>query len=145
MLLEVISAEYVQAYQIALVFNTGDTVTVDLEATIFSDPRPIFRPLQQRSYFKTFTVCWNTIGWDNQADFAPEFLYELAKQQEFGRGKAIVDTGLAWEQGRPTLRAEKQNVADLGCVEAVIPGFSGERRTELTPGPDWLKNQPGGR
>jgi len=81
MLLEVITAQYVQAYQIALVFNTGDRGIVDLEDVIFHDPRPIFRALRQLNYFKTFTLCRNTICWDNEVDFAPEFLYELANQQ----------------------------------------------------------------
>lgn len=81
MLLEVISAEYLEAYKISCVFNDGYTATVDLEATIFNDHRPIFAPLKHKDYFKTFTIRWNTICWDNEADFAPEFLYELCKQQ----------------------------------------------------------------
>jgi len=82
MLLEVISAENTKEYKVYCVFNDGYTATIDLEATIFNDHRPIFAPLRQQSYFKTFTIRWNTICWDNEADFAPEFLYELAKQQE---------------------------------------------------------------
>jgi hypothetical protein len=81
MLLEVVEAEYLGAYKIALVFNTGYSGTVDLEAAIFNDHRAIFKPLRDRSYFKTFTLCWNTICWDNEADFAPEFLLELARRQ----------------------------------------------------------------
>jgi len=81
MLLEVVEAEHLEAYKIALVFNTGDSGTVDLETTVFNDHRAIFEPLKQLSYFKTFTLCWNTICWDNDADFAPEFLRELARCQ----------------------------------------------------------------
>lgn len=81
MLLEVISAEYLKEYKLSCVFNDGYTATVDLEAAIFNDHRPIFAPLKQQACFKTFTICWNTICWDNEADFAPEFLYELAEQQ----------------------------------------------------------------
>jgi len=82
MLLKVIAAEYQQAYKISLVFNDGYTATVDLKETIFNDHRPIFAPLKQQDYFKAFAICWNTICWDNEADFALEFLYELARQQE---------------------------------------------------------------
>ncbi len=82
MLLEVTSAEYLQAHKIALVFNDGYAATVDLKATVFNDHRPIFAPLKQQDYFKTFVIRWNTICWDNEADFAPEFLHELARRQE---------------------------------------------------------------
>jgi hypothetical protein len=95
MLLEVTSAEYLQAYKIALVFNDGYAATVDLEATIFNDHRPIFAPLKQQDYFKTFTICWNTICWDNEADFAPEFLYELARCQEQATAASVETQALA--------------------------------------------------
>ena len=81
MLLEVISAKYLEGYKVSCTFNDGYTATVDLEATIFNDHRSIFAPLKRQDYFKTFTIRWNTICWDNEADFAPEFLYELAKRQ----------------------------------------------------------------
>ena len=44
--------------------------------------RLIFQPLKDVSYFKTFTLRLNTIVWENEADFAPEFLLEIALEQK---------------------------------------------------------------
>ncbi len=82
MLLEIVSANYVGAYKVFLNFNNGYQATVDLEKTIINESRSIFQPLQKQEYFKTFAVKLNTICWENEADFAPEFLYELAQHQE---------------------------------------------------------------
>ena len=82
MLLEIVSAKYLGAYNILLRFNTGYQAAVDLEPTIFRETRTIFAPLRDVNYFKAFSVKLNTICWENEADFAPEFLYELAKRQE---------------------------------------------------------------
>ena len=82
MLLEIVFAKYLGAYNILLRFNTGYQAAVDLEPTIFRETRNIFAPLRDMNYFKAFSVKLNTICWENEADFAPEFLYELAQSQE---------------------------------------------------------------
>jgi len=81
MLLEVISAKYIRDYQVLLKFNDGYEAIVDLEETLLNEKRRIFKPLLGREYFKNFSIRLNTICWDNEADFAPEFLYELGKSQ----------------------------------------------------------------
>ena len=81
MLLEVVSANYLGAYKVFLTFNNGYKAALDLEETILHEKRMIFRPLRQQEYFRNFTVKFNTICWENEADFAPEFLYDLAHQQ----------------------------------------------------------------
>ena len=65
-----------------LTFNNGESVLTDLEETIKKDTRKIFIPLRDIAYFMTFKVRLNTITWDNEADFAPEFLLESGKKQE---------------------------------------------------------------
>ena len=40
----------------------------------------IFQPLKEINYFKTFLIKFNTIEWDNGADFAPEYLYQIGKK-----------------------------------------------------------------
>lgn len=55
---------------------------VDLENTLKNELRKFFIPLRDIRYFKTFKIRLNTITWDNEADFAPEFLLELGKQQQ---------------------------------------------------------------
>ncbi len=81
MILNVTSAEYKAEYTVFLTFDNGESVLVDLKDTLQKDSRKIFVPLKDIEYFKTFHIRLNTITWDNEADFAPEFLLELGKQQ----------------------------------------------------------------
>ena len=82
MILNVTNAEFKEGYKVVLTFNNGESVLVDLEETLLNDTRKIFFPLRDSDYFKNFKISLNTITWDNEADFAPEFLLELGKQQE---------------------------------------------------------------
>jgi hypothetical protein len=43
---------------------------------------PVFEPLRDIDYFKQFQCVGSTLEWSNGADFAPEFLYQLAQSQE---------------------------------------------------------------
>lgn len=81
MLLEVVSAKHIPDYQIYLEFNNGDKTIVDLKSTLMHEKRKIFKPLLDKEYFKNFSVRLNTVCWENEADFAPEFLYELGMSQ----------------------------------------------------------------
>ena len=81
MLLEVSSARHVKDYQVFLKFNDGFETVVDLENTLLNEKRKIFKPLLDKKYFEKFTIRFNTITWKNEADFAPEFLYDLGKSQ----------------------------------------------------------------
>ena len=85
MILNVTYAEYKEEYKVYLTFNNGESVLTDLEGTLLNDSRKIFIPLRNKDYFKNFKIRLNTITWDNEADFAPEFLLELGKQQESKR------------------------------------------------------------
>ena len=79
MILTVTKAIYLDGYKIELSFNSGETKIVDLEATLFNDRRKIFEPLRNIQYFKNFSLRYNTITWDNEADFAPEYLYDVGE------------------------------------------------------------------
>jgi hypothetical protein len=81
MILNVTNAEYKVGYKIYLTFNNGESVLTDLKDTVHNDSRKIFIPLRDLDYFKNFKIRLNTITWDNEADFAPEYLLELGKQQ----------------------------------------------------------------
>ena len=63
MFTEVVKAEYVDGYRIRLWFNNHVTKVVE--------------PLKDLNFFKRFTVKYNTIEWENGADFAPEYLLSL--------------------------------------------------------------------
>lgn len=73
----VTKAKYISEYQVSLEFDDGLSGVVDLEKYIDGI---IFLPLRDKEYFKNFSLGTWTIGWDNGADFSPEFLYELAKE-----------------------------------------------------------------
>ena len=73
-LVTVISAEYKHDYKISLKFNDGVNGVVDLNTFLEGE---IYEPLKNTEYFKKFTLDTWTIGWENGADFAPEFLHDL--------------------------------------------------------------------
>jgi len=74
MFLEVKKADYITDYKLRLEFNEGTIMSVDLEHDLNGK---VFEPLKNKEYFKSFSLKYNTIEWDNGADFAPEYLYEI--------------------------------------------------------------------
>lgn len=70
------SAQYVDKYKIRVVFSDEVDKVVDLEGRLEG---PIFAPLKDVDYFKTvkYSPELKTIYWENGADLAPEFLYQL--------------------------------------------------------------------
>ena len=74
MFTEVIRAEYVDGYRIHLWFNNDVNKVVDLRSSLNV---VVFEPLKDLDYFKRFAVRYNTVEWDNGADFAPEYLLAL--------------------------------------------------------------------
>jgi len=78
MFLEITQASYINDYKLLLKFNDGAEMTVDLENELNGS---VFIPLKDKSKFRKFSVVFNTIEWENGADFAPEYLYELAISQ----------------------------------------------------------------
>jgi hypothetical protein len=70
------SVEYVSDYKLALTFEDDSTRLVDLANELDGE---VFEPLKDIAYFKTVRVDpdLDTIVWDNGADMAPEFLYEI--------------------------------------------------------------------
>jgi len=79
-LVTVIGAEYQDEFKISLKFNDGVNGVVDLYKYLDGE---IFEPLKNQEYFKKFTLDSWTIGWDNGADFAPEFLYDLTLKKNY--------------------------------------------------------------
>ena len=74
MFVEVTKAEYVDNYRIRLWFNNSVTKVVDLKSSLKG---VVFEPLKDLEFFKRFTVKFNTVEWENGADFAPEYLLDL--------------------------------------------------------------------
>ncbi len=74
MFIEVIKAEYIEGYRLLLLFNNGERRIVDLSNSLKGS---VYIPLKDINYFKNFSIKFNTIEWENGADFAPEYLYEI--------------------------------------------------------------------
>ncbi|MDR1739831.1 MAG: DUF2442 domain-containing protein [Bacteroidales bacterium] len=74
MFLEIVKAKYLDNYRIRLTFNNGITKIVDLADKLTG---AVFAPLKNVDYFKKFNIKYNTIEWENGADYAPEYLYEI--------------------------------------------------------------------
>ena len=77
MFLEIVKAEYLENYKVKLWFNDNVVKIVDLSNYLSGE---VFTPLKDIDYFKNFTIQFNTIAWENGADFALEFLYEIGKE-----------------------------------------------------------------
>ncbi len=78
MFTEVVKAEYAGKYMVRLWFNNNVTKTVDLLPSL---KEIVFEPLKNMDYFKRFTIKYNTLEWENGADFAPEYLMSLPEVQ----------------------------------------------------------------
>ncbi len=76
MLLEVTKAEYLDGYRVKLLFSNGETKIVDLSQSLNG---VMFAPLKDIEFFKRFVIKFNTIEWENGADFAPEYLYKIGE------------------------------------------------------------------
>ena len=77
MILEDFKAEYVDGYPIRLWFNNYVTKVVDLKSSLKGI---VFEPLKDLDFFKRFSVKYNTVEWENGADFAPEYLLALPNE-----------------------------------------------------------------
>lgn len=69
-------ASYVSDYKICITFNDGIKKVVDLAPHLDGE---IFELLKDLDYFKKFYVNTDidTIVWPNDADFSPDFLFEI--------------------------------------------------------------------
>jgi hypothetical protein len=83
-MLEVTKARYEQGYKIWIEFNDGTSGIIDLSDVLWG---PIFEPLKDIKLFKRFFISdiLHTIAWENDADLAPEYLYEKLAGQRVQR------------------------------------------------------------
>ena len=70
--------KHLNDYKLEVEFNWGETKVVDLSNHLDGE---IFEPLKKVEYFKTVKVNpeFETIYWENGADLAPEFLFDIGK------------------------------------------------------------------
>lgn len=72
-------ARYIDGHRVWLAFNDGAAGEIDLSHELDGE---IFEPLNDLSFFKSFTLEGHTLSWSNGADFAPEFLRERIAARE---------------------------------------------------------------
>jgi hypothetical protein len=72
----VIEATYLSGYKLVVRFEDGHEKLVDLASHLDG---PVFEPLKNPQFFRSFTVNpdIDTVTWPNNADFSPDFLYEI--------------------------------------------------------------------
>lgn len=69
--LEITKAQYVEGHKLHLWFNNNVDKIVDFTNLLQGE---VFAPLRDVEYFKQFHIAYNTVEWENGADFAPEYL-----------------------------------------------------------------------
>jgi hypothetical protein len=72
----VLDASYSGGYKLKIRFENEEVRVVDLAEHLDG---AIFEPLKDVAYFRQFAVNHDidTVVWPNQADFSPDFLYEI--------------------------------------------------------------------
>lgn len=81
MILHVIEASVVGPTSLEVKFNDGVKRRVNLGPLLHG---PVFEPLNDPSFFATVTVdpTLGTVVWPNDADLAPEALYDLPNEMD---------------------------------------------------------------
>jgi hypothetical protein len=72
----IVEAAYVSGYKLLIRFETGERKIVDLASHLIG---PVFEPLKDIRFFQRFALNSDidTVVWPNNADFSPEFLYDI--------------------------------------------------------------------
>ncbi len=81
MILHIVEVRVWGPHSLALVFNEGVRKRVNVWPLLDG---PVFEPLRDPAYFARVVVdpVLGTVVWPNEADFAPEALYELPAEAE---------------------------------------------------------------
>ena len=75
----VTNAIYLDDYKLKIIFDNGEAKVVDLGPHLDG---PVLEPLKDIKFFKSFQVNKDidTVVWPNNADFSPDFLYEIGEE-----------------------------------------------------------------
>lgn len=73
-MLKVIDVDYLKDYELLLRFNDGVSKFVDLRPYLTGE---VFGELMDLEKFTQYGLTRSTIEWENGADLAPEFLYNI--------------------------------------------------------------------
>jgi len=78
MFLHVVEVKHVEGHRVHVRFSDGTAREIDLSESLAG---PISEPLRDVEYFRRFSMEGHTLAWPNGADFAPEYLQDLARSQ----------------------------------------------------------------
>ncbi len=81
-MVRVVRAELKNEYNIYVEFNDGTNGIINFRQILEEDHREVIRELLNKDLFKTVKVNLNTLCWDNDVDFAPDYLYEQIKKNK---------------------------------------------------------------
>ena len=81
-MVHVINAELKNEYNVYVEFNDGKKGIINFKEILENDHRGIIRELLDKKLFKTLKVNLNTLCWENEVDFAPDYLYGKMKVEE---------------------------------------------------------------
>jgi hypothetical protein len=95
-------------YKLILSFSNGEVRMFDVKPFL---NKGIFRELKNISLFQTVHVSFDTIEWDNAADFDPEDLYALSKKM---KNKKNAEGNKMSEVAEPRVRYAKKKTAVSG-------------------------------
>jgi len=82
----------VDDYQLLLTFSNGEKRLFDMKPFL---NKGIFKELRNIEMFRTAHVNFDTVGWDNDADFDPEVLYTAGKKvrdEKYSSGKVSLNS-----------------------------------------------------
>ena len=85
MFLHVSGARHIADHRVYVSFNDGTSAEIDLYGSLDG---PVFEPLREVEYFKSFSIVGHTLCWPNGADFAPEHLRSLIEIPAVGTSSA---------------------------------------------------------
>ena len=77
----VVKFELKEDYKVFVEFNDGVSGVIDFRNKLQNDHRQIIRDLLNLELFNTVKLERDTLCWDNEVDFAPEYLYEQIKTE----------------------------------------------------------------
>ena len=81
-MIHVTSIELKNDYNIYIEFNNGINGIIDFKQILEHDHREVIKELLNKDLFKTVKINLNTLCWDNNVDFAPDYLYDHLKSKK---------------------------------------------------------------
>ena len=79
-MIHVINAELKNDYNVYIEFNNGKKGVINFKDIFENDHREVIKELLNKDLFKTLKINLNTLCWDNEVDFAPDYLYGQIKE-----------------------------------------------------------------